>query len=147
MTRELPPDKAKYFQDFIETAGKLKTGKLTQADIDDSIEVKSRELERNTGNLARTVYANYQSFRLILNRNILRRKFGIYPVLYIYIFIVVATTHINAMSFDVSRIKEAIRLTRGYLYRVDDEMCSRSTEISTKFHRKNRLQVCVIVYN
>ena len=52
----------KEFQDFIATAATLKSGRLSQRDLDDLIDQKSRQLDRKTNDLSRTVFANYQSF-------------------------------------------------------------------------------------
>lgn len=57
---------------------------------------------------------------------------------------VMAASHINKMDFDVSRVQEAIFQTRLSLQNADEEMCSRSSEISTKFHRKRKLLVCIL---
>ena len=56
---------------------------------------------------------------------------------------VMAASHINVMDFDVSRVQEAIFQTRISLQNADEEMCSRSSEISTKFHRKRKLLVSI----
>lgn len=54
------------FEDFVETATNLPIEKLSQQALDDLLERKGRELERNNLELSRKVYANYQSFRLII---------------------------------------------------------------------------------
>ena len=56
------PEKMKEYKDFIETASSLKGDRLNQRDLDDLIDLRSRQLDQQTNLLSRTVFANYQSF-------------------------------------------------------------------------------------